>query len=856
MKRKLLFYVVLAITISLFIPANLTKVHAAEGPSVSYTTHVQNNGWMNIVRDGALSGTTGENKRVEAIKIALENNPYSGSISYKTHVQNYGWLNAVSDGAISGKTGESKRVEAIQISLTGEVSSYYDVYYRVHVQNFGWLDWAKNGQSAGTEGLSKRVESIQIVLVKKGQPAPGPTSKVLLTKPSVVYSSHVQNNGWMNNVRDGALSGTTGENKRVEAVKLAIENSPYSGGITYKTHVQSYGWLNSVSNGAISGKTGESKRVEAIQITLTGDISAHYDVYYRVHSQSYGWLDWAKNGQSAGTMGLSKRVEAVEVVLVDKGGNAPGPTSLRFINDISVNYSTHVQNYGWLGSVSNGTLSGTTGENKRVEELKISLGNSPYSGGITYNTHVQSYGWLNEVSNGAISGKTGESKRIEAIQISLTGEVSNAYDVYYRVHAQTFGWLGWAKNGMKAGTEGLSKRVEAIQVKLVPKGKGEEVEETSAFKTKLYINKTKYDLSLSNAINMQMKTKPQTDKYKNNPAYVNGQYINVLSEGTIYGSSVNLRTSPTLKNDSNIYKNVGNGTPVVILDDNVTGDEFSGNTRWFKIKYDNKQLFVHSSFVKRKGIVTANSINVLAQTNSSSHIYGTYKKDKLLTILKENNGWYEIEYGTWRNATSADVKTYLDPSKYVNDEVQKFQFMDLTKSSELSVDVLNQYLKGKGILDGQGQAFIDAGKTHGINEVYLLAHALLETGNGTSTLAKGVTSHGKKVYNMYGIGAFDSCPLECGTEAAYEYGWDTPYKAIVGGAAFIKDGYLNGNNGYGIVQNTLFEMRWNPQLMAEESIAGHQYASDIGWAYKQVKFMAELYKISQYTLHLDIPVFK
>ena len=76
------------------------------------------------------------------------------------------------------------------------------------------------------------------------------------------------------------------------------------------------------------------------------------------------------------------------------------------------------------------------------------------------------------VSNGAMSGTSGQAKRLEAIELELYGEVAYYYDVYYRVHAQSYGWLGWAKNGETAGTSGMAKRLEAIQIKLVPKNSG------------------------------------------------------------------------------------------------------------------------------------------------------------------------------------------------------------------------------------------------------------------------------------------------------------------------------------------------------------------------------------------------
>ena len=83
------------------------------------------------------------------------------------------------------------------------------------------------------------------------------TDKPFFTKPSVVYSTHVQSYGWLDNVVDGTISGTVEQEKRLEAVKINLQDTPYSGDVIYSTHVQSYGWLNKVSNGEISGTTGQ-----------------------------------------------------------------------------------------------------------------------------------------------------------------------------------------------------------------------------------------------------------------------------------------------------------------------------------------------------------------------------------------------------------------------------------------------------------------------------------------------------------------------------------------------------------------------------------------------------------------------
>ena len=322
--------------------------------SVSYGTHIQSKGWEDPAKkDGEISGTTGESKRLEAIKIDLAGNENVG-IQYTTHVQGIGWMPWSCNGEVSGTTGESKRLEAIKIQLTGADKDKYDVYYRVHAQSYGWMAWAKNGEAAGTAGQSKRLEAIQVVVVEKGAAAPGDVAGVTSAKDksyldasnsdnpenpqvsgedqaAVAYRTHVQTYGWQNWKANGQMAGTTGQSKRLEAININISNKPYAGGIRYKTHVQTYGWQDFVADGAASGTSGESKRLEAICIELTGEMAEHYDVYYRVHAQTYGWLDWASNGAPAGTEGLSKRLEGIEIVLVEKGAPAPGATDRPFV---------------------------------------------------------------------------------------------------------------------------------------------------------------------------------------------------------------------------------------------------------------------------------------------------------------------------------------------------------------------------------------------------------------------------------------------------------------------------------------------------------------------------------------------
>ena len=237
--KKIINLLIVAFVLSVFSIMNTSATGTST--SVNYSSHVQKVGWQKEVSNGTLSGTTGKGLRLEGIKIALKNQEYSGNIEYSTHIQNIGWQGYVKNGALSGTTGKSLRLEAIKIRLTGEMANKYDIYYRVHAQNFGWMDWAKNDQKSGTAGYSYRLEAIEIKLVKKGEAAPGSTSKPFAER-CVGYQTHIQKEGWQAKKYDGVTSGTTGKSLRVEAIKISLHGQEYSGNIEYSTHVQSKGW--------------------------------------------------------------------------------------------------------------------------------------------------------------------------------------------------------------------------------------------------------------------------------------------------------------------------------------------------------------------------------------------------------------------------------------------------------------------------------------------------------------------------------------------------------------------------------------------------------------------------------------
>lgn len=194
----------------------------------------------------------------------------------------------------------------------------------------------------------------------------------------------------------------------------------------------------------------------------------------------------------------------------------------------------------------------------------------------------------------------------------------------------------------------------------------------------------------------------------------------------------------------------------------------------------------------------------------------------------------------WSKADGDDIDRYMKPDRFYHHSEQRYQFLNLKLSQKIDADTLNELLEDRGILEGLGKAFARASKKEDVNEIYLISHAMLETGKGTSELAQGVTLNkegqrdkkGRRYYNFFGIGAYDQNPVMDGARFAQKQGWDSPEKAVRGGAAFIHREYLSRDSQY-----TLYSMRFNPADPGR-----HQYATDVMWATHNARQMAQYYK--------------
>lgn len=216
-------------------------------------------------------------------------------------------------------------------------------------------------------------------------------------------------------------------------------------------------------------------------------------------------------------------------------------------------------------------------------------------------------------------------------------------------------------------------------------------------------------------------------------------------------------------------------------------------------------------------------------------------------------------------------ETLFNPNTLINDEKKKFLFLDLFKPNVITASALNKFLEGKGILEGNGQAFIDAGNEWGINELFLLSYALTETTegfhsksvdtpvneNGAVTYTEirtdgdkvevpGITSETHNiVYDIYGLNATVEYDY---VKSAFDKNWVTTEQAITGGAGQIIGMHYS-------IDTNLYKMYSNPS--GSKGDGEQESSADFDWI---MGAMEKLYKIYQaldsYTLYLEIPVYK
>lgn len=184
----------------------------------------------------------------------------------------------------------------------------------------------------------------------------------------------------------------------------------------------------------------------------------------------------------------------------------------------------------------------------------------------------------------------------------------------------------------------------------------------------------------------------------------------------------------------------------------------------------------------------------------------------------------------WFAANKKMIAYYLDPRNFLNNR-QIFMFETLSYNSNYHTkEGIESMLKGT-FMDNKyadeenkytyADAFLTAGETYQISPYVLVSRVIQEIGSNGSTIVSGNVSGYEGYYNFYNIKAYGNSGDETITNGliyAKECGWDNPYKAIIGGASFLSDGYIS------VGQDTLYLQKWD---VIGPTYITHQYMQNI-----------------------------
>lgn len=237
---------------------------------------------------------------------------------------------------------------------------------------------------------------------------------------------------------------------------------------------------------------------------------------------------------------------------------------------------------------------------------------------------------------------------------------------------------------------------------------------------------------------------------------------------------------------------------------------------------------------------------------------------------------------TWVTASREAVEYYMDPRNFLTtDGIFQFELLSYNGAYQ-TVSGVESILKGTVLANTSytyvdeyntsntstyGETFIKAAEYSGVNPYHLATRVKQEvvTSSGLSNSASGNVSGYQGIYNFYNIGATHSTVAGGSILNALKFAkngtgmsaanssvclipWNNQYKAIVGGAKYIGNNYINRG------QNTVYLQKFN--LTATDRY-NHQYMANVEAPKAEAQKTYNAYKnFTDIPVEFSIPVFQ
>lgn len=237
---------------------------------------------------------------------------------------------------------------------------------------------------------------------------------------------------------------------------------------------------------------------------------------------------------------------------------------------------------------------------------------------------------------------------------------------------------------------------------------------------------------------------------------------------------------------------------------------------------------------------------------------------------------------TWVTASREAVEYYMDPRNFLTtDGIFQFELLSYNAAYQ-TVSGVENILKGTVLANisytyvdeyntsntsTYGETFVKAAEYSGVNPYHLATRVKQEvvTSSGLSNSASGNVSGYQGIYNFYNIGATHSTAaggsilnalkfakngtgMSASNSSACLIPWNNQYKAIVGGAKYIGNNYINRG------QNTVYLQKFN--LTATDRY-NHQYMANVEAPKAEAQKTYNAYKnFTDIPVEFSIPVFE
>lgn len=207
----------------------------------------------------------------------------------------------------------------------------------------------------------------------------------------------------------------------------------------------------------------------------------------------------------------------------------------------------------------------------------------------------------------------------------------------------------------------------------------------------------------------------------------------------------------------------------------------------------------------------------------------------------------------WNVASREVIKYYMDPRNFLGTDTV-FTFMlqgyDPTKQNEAGV---RKIVKGTFLDTDKYVSYIMKAAKETSYSPYVMASKILQEigNNANSPFISGKYPGYEGYYNYFNINATGNstaAKIKGALTYAKEHGWNSPEKAIIGGAEFCSDGYIK------VGQNTYYYMDFN---IKNPNSIWHEYAGAVHDASSKGKILSSAYTGDKSAVvSFSIPVYK